>query len=264
MNLAELFPEGDYRFHLTLRRSEPKDFFTARDASGAMLRERARWLDADPARYATLHPEGEPLLREFAAWVAGWQSRSSEDGDAASVLLDLGRQLEPDFLFLSPDESGQFRLRGGVLCFPTGWALGEKIGHPLDFIHGVVPGLNPSLGASIHQFLTRLKPGTAFLRDNWGLAANDELNHHPSRHHASPAPPVALEKLWLRVEHQALFSLPETRGVVFAIRIALHRLDTLARDPAIPAFKRALASMPLELAAYKRIDAIRPHLLNVL
>ncbi len=64
--LAELFPDGDYRFHLTLRRGEPGDFFKTRDGSGRILAERAKWLAENPARYAAVLPEGEPLLAEVA------------------------------------------------------------------------------------------------------------------------------------------------------------------------------------------------------
>jgi hypothetical protein len=151
------------------------------------------------------------------------------------------------------------------LCFPTGWALEEKLDHPLDFIHGVVPGLNAALASPIHQFLAKLKPGIAFLRDNWGLTATDELNLQPARRIPPPAPPVALDRLWLRVEHQALVALPRSGGVLFGIRIALHRLDGVARDGAAAAgLRRALATMPGELAAYKRIDRIREAVMALL
>lgn len=250
MDLADLFPDGDYRFHLTLRREEPRDFFAPRDPSGSMLAERRRWLAEQPARHAALQPEGEPLLAEFARMAAEW-------GIVGRRLSEIGGRLEPDVLFLSADAQGRFRLRGGALCFPTGWALQEKIGETLDFIHGVVPGLNAALGSPIQQFLARLRPGGAFLRDNWGLAASDELNLHPARQIAPPAPPVALERLWLRVEHQALLALPETRGIVFGIRIALHRLDALAGTAAGAGLRRALETMPAELAAYKRLDTVR-------
>lgn len=257
--LAELFPAGDFRLHLTVRRGEPRDFFAPRDATGKILAERARWLAAEPARHAVLRPEGEPVLAEFAGQCAAWNLTG------ATKLPDFGAALEPDFLFLTPDATGAFRLRGGALVFPTGWALEEKIGHTLDFIHGVVPGLNAALASPIQQFLTRLKPGVAFLRDNWGLAATDELNLHPARAVPPPTLPVALERLWLRVEHQALVALPRTGGVVFAIRIALHRLDDVARDAAAAAgLRRALATMPAELAAYKRIDGIRAELTALL
>jgi dimethylamine monooxygenase subunit A len=186
-------------------------------------------------------------------------------GYAQEKLHALGAALEPDFLLLSPDADGAFRLRGGALCFPTGWALGEKLGHTLDFIHGVVPGLNRALASPIHQFLSRLKPGAAVCRDNWGLAATEELNLHPARGLAGPALPVALERLWLRVEHQAFVALPRTRGVAFGIRIALHRLDAVAADRAVAAgLRRALDSMPPEIAAYKRLDGIRAAVIGLL
>ncbi len=272
--LADLFPDGDYRFHLTLHRGEPGDFFRPQETSGRLLRERAHWLATDPARYAALQPEGEPLLAEFAGLCAewgAWGARGAHDVGLAgegtrppsALLLGMGAALEPDFLLLSRDADGSFRLRGGALCFPTAWALEEKMGHTLDFIHGPVPGLNAALASPISQFLARLKPGIAFHRDNWGIAATDELNLHPSRGLPPPALPVALDRLWLRVEHQALVALPRSGGVVFGIRIALHRLDAVARDHAVATgLRRALESMPAALAAYKRIDQIRGELLT--
>lgn len=258
--LADLFPDGDYRFHLTLRRGEPKEFFSARDASGHILAERKKWLAENPARYAALLPEGEPLLGELS------ELAEKEWGIArAKSVQELGATLEPDFLLLSPDAAGAFRLRAGALCFPTGWALEEKLGHTLDFIHGVVPGLNTALASPISQFLAKLKPGVAFQRDNWGLVATEELNLHPARQLPAPTLPAALDRLWLRVEHQALVALPRTGGVLFGIRIALHRLDQVALDSAARAgLRRALASMPAEVAAYKRIDAVRAAVVGLL
>ncbi|MEY2878705.1 MAG: hypothetical protein RLZZ15_1085 [Verrucomicrobiota bacterium] len=250
--LAALFPDGDFRLHLALRRGELREFFAPRDATGAVVAERARWIAGDPARYIGATPEAAPLVAEFAALCAEWELTRATD------LARISEALEPDLLVLSPDASGAFVLHGGALCFPTGWALEEKIGRPLDWIHGVVPGLNAALASPIHQFLARLKPGAAFLRDNWGLAATDELNLHPARALPPLAPPVALERLWLRVEHQAFLALPRTGGIVFAIRIALHRLDEVARDrEAAAGLQRALRSMPAALAAYKRIDTVR-------
>ena len=271
-DLAELFPDGDYRFHLTLRRVEPRDFFAAHAASGRVLAERARWLAAEPARYAALTPEGEPLCAEFSSMSAEWAVAASVSEWKSPLahtrgyeeLLALGAAVEPDILFLSRDAEGRFRVRGGVLCFPTGWSLEEKIGETLDFIHGAVPGLNPALGAPIHQFLSKLKPGVAFLRDNWGLAATDELNLHPARGIPPPASPVALDRLWLRVEHQALVALPESGGIAFGIRIALHRLDVVAATPAGRGLRRALETMPAELADYKRLSGVRAQVISLL
>lgn len=254
----DLFPDGDYRFHLTLRRADPREFFRSHDPTGRMLAERARWLAETPKRYADLLPEGRPLLEEVSAVRVDWGGATIPD------VVELGATLEPDILLLSRDGDGHFRLRGGALCFPTGWALEEKLGLPLEAIHGVVPGLNLALGAPIQQFLSKLRPGNAFLRDNWGIAATDALNLHPARGVPPPALPVALDRLWLRVEHQALVALPQTGGVVFGIRIALHRLDAVAQGGLGPRLRRALETMPAQLAAYKRIDAIRDELIRAL
>ncbi|MSU65293.1 MAG: DUF3445 domain-containing protein [Opitutus sp.] len=266
---AHLFPAGDYRFHLTLRRGEPADFFRPQDASGGLLAERRRWLENEPARHAALLPEGTSLLDEFCAMARDWArpagAFSAAQGERwRPTIHELGAALEPDLLLLSPDADGRFRLRGGTVCFASGWALTEKMGQTVDFIHDVVPGLNATLASPIHQFLSRMKPGIAFLRDNWGLAATDARNLHPALGLPAPAPPVALDRLWLRVEEQALVALPQTAGIAFGIRIALCRLDVLAREPAGEGLRRALATMPPEMAAYKRLEGIRADLIKLL
>lgn len=250
--LAALFPAEDFRFRMTMRRSEPADFFRPQDATGALRRERNHWLDAQPARYAALTPPGAPLLAELQGLAAEWGMPDFGD------VVELGRTWEPDVLLLSADEAGEPRLRGGALCFPTAWALTDKLGHTLPEIHGVVPGLNPAIGPAIAQFLAGLKPGVAFQRDNWGIAATPELNLHPARSRPRPGPPVRLDALWLRVEHQALVALPRTPGVLFGIRIARHRLDRVAADTAAAAgLARALRTLPEPLARYKGVAAIR-------
>ena len=270
MNLDELFPEEDFRLQLTLRRTDPPAFFGAREPSGRLLAERARLLAVEPHRYAAVTDDAEALIDEFESLAGRWPIQGGAAYEAERSpsglprMVRIGSIFEPDLLFLSADTTGAFRLRAGALCFPTGWALGEKIGLTLDEIHGVVPGLNAAVGPAIQQFLSRLKPGIAFLRDNWGLAATDELNLHPVKRTPAPTLPLRMDRLWLRVEHQALLALPRTRGVLFGIRIALHRMDDVAQHPAAPRVRRALETMPSELATYKRIDAVRQAVIRAL
>ena len=155
----------------------------------------------------------------------------------------------------------------GIVCTTPdeAQAAAEKIGGTVVEIHGVVPGLNQALGPALRQMLSRLRPGQAWQRSNWGLAATPELNLHPALGRPVPEPPVRLDRLWLRVEEQLLMALPGVAGLVFAIRIELPRLDELARDPAAAAgLARALRAMPADLAAYKRIATIREPLLALL
>jgi hypothetical protein len=262
--LPELFPDEDYRFHLTLRKGNLSDFFGSPNAS--TLAERQHWLEADAAHYAAALDGAEGLLTELetlaASWLPAFAQSPAGDDTMVQRLVALGRKLEPDFMLLSKDEAGVFRLRAGVVCFPSSWALTEKMGMTLDGIHGVVPGLNSSLGSAIEQFLGKLRPGVPYERANWGLAATPELNMHPSRARPRLILPFDLQRIWLRIEDQILAALPATGGILFGIRLRIVPLIELLDDrPLRAGFHRAITSMPEALVAYKGFDLIRNQLI---
>jgi hypothetical protein len=180
-------------------------------------------------------------------------------------LSSLGTSWEPDFLLLKLDSESRMRLLAGCVCFPSSWSLTEKIGHPIETIHGVVPGLNDAIGKQIHSFLSKLRPGVAWLRANWGLSRSPELNQHPHRKLPRLDANVSSEEVWLRVEHQALVALPRTQGVLFGIRIAVHPLLALREDRLIAErLSRALRTMPEPMAQYKGIAPVRDRVLTLL
>jgi hypothetical protein len=256
----ELFPGEDFRFRVGVRRGDLEAFFRPTAAGAAILAERRRWLASDPERYAALAPEGGPLLASFHALASGWPHAAGSAVDCCA----LGGALEPDFLLLAADAAGEFRLHGGALCFPTGWALEEKLGRTVDEIHGVVPGLNAALAPAIGRLLARLAVGESWARVNWGLAATPELNLHPALARPRLAAECGLDEVWLRVEHQILAALPPpaVRGVVFAIRLEITPLRAVLDDPvARRGFAQALATMDDAVAAYKGLAAARPRLL---
>jgi dimethylamine monooxygenase subunit A len=257
--LRELFPDQDYGFRMTMRKGPANDFFGQRDDSGEIRAARRYWLEQDRAAYAMLLPEGMPLLSEANEMGASWALPNVTD------ITELAGSWEPDILFLSLDGAGRFRLRGGALCFPTGWALAEKLGQSLELIHGIVPGLNPAIGLAINKFLSGLKPGAAFHRYNWGISATNELNLHPSRRIPPPGLPLRLDRLWLRVENQALVALPKSRGILFGIRVVLHRLDEACNDNTVAhGISRALRTMPPPVVAYKGLSRVYTELISLL
>jgi dimethylamine monooxygenase subunit A len=263
--LERLFPDEDYRFHLRMERGDPAAFFAPTPLHEQWIAERQRWLRSDPHSYAALLPPGEPLLVEVSELAQTWNGFAPASPAPWPTLLALGEFWEADYLLLKSDADGEIRLYGGCLCFPSSWRLTDKLGQPIEFIHGPVPGLNPSLGAAIHKFLAGLKPGTASLRHNWGLARSPELNHHPDLHRARLDADVALNEVWLRVEHQALVALPRSRGILFGIRVVNYPLAAvLANAVARLRLVRALETMPEAVAVYKGIGAAREHLLELL
>lgn len=256
--LSEIFPDTDYRFHLTLRRGQLADFFSLRRP--AILEERRRWLSEARDTYALAQPGSEEVINEFAATVASWPNgripTASGLADASqpaiAQLLSLGNSLEPDFVLLTRDAAGISRATAGVVCFPSSWALEEKMGLTLDEIHGVVPGLNLALGPALQQFIARLKPDQAYERANWGLAATPELNLHPALSRPRLHRPLDPDRSWVRVEDQILGVLPASSAVVFGIALRIWPLAELLGDPALRrGFHRAVTTMPAPLAQYK-------------
>ncbi|HXG46575.1 MAG TPA: DUF3445 domain-containing protein, partial [Methylomirabilota bacterium] len=258
MMTSDLFPDEDYRFRLNLEREDVARFFAPTEHHEALLAERARWIQTTPDACVAALPEAAEVVMRFAELVSGTMCPSPiERTDTLSLCAELGRHLEPDFLVLKPDREGTFRLVAGCVCFPSSWSLPEKMGRPLGEIHGVVPGLNASLGRSIDGFLSRLKPGTGWRRANWGLSRSPELNQNPERRLPRLDAAVRENEVWLRIEHQILTALP-TGGILFGIRIESRPLVQVRREAGVAAaLARALRTMPEEVARYKGLATAR-------
>jgi hypothetical protein len=269
MTLLDLFPDEDYRLQMRFDRGDVAGFFAPTENHAELISERRHWLQNAPQTYAALLPGGIPLLEETIAMARGWQTGVEFDGlpeqTAWQGCLALGEMLEPDYLMLKPGDDGNIQLLGGCVCFPSSWSLAEKIGRPLEFIHGVVPGLNSQLGNQIHGFLSKIKPDIAWQRTNWGLSRSPELNQHPERRLPRLDTSLRLDEVWLRIEHQALVALPKNQGILFGIRIATHPLAKLKKDPVMASrLSRALQTMPEEMARYKNLAAARSTIIAVL
>lgn len=272
MNLSELLADEDYRFHMGLRRGSAAEFFQPTAQHDALIAQRRRWLRSEPQTYSEFLSESEALLNECLAQARDWQSITPEDHASTAAAttpsergLRLGEIWEPDFLLLRANAAGRFQLVGGCVCFPSSWSLAEKIGHPMEFIHGPVPGLNAQLGRSIDAFLAKLTPEAAWFRHNWGLSRSPELNQHPSRPMPRLTESVTLAEAWLRVEQQMLVALPTSNGVLFGIRIAMHSLAEVKEDAATAGrLARALRTMPAQVAAYKGLGMARERVADLL
>jgi hypothetical protein len=262
MTLSELFPDADYRFPLNVGKGSAAAYFAPTAANAELLAERRHWLSSAPQTYTLMLPESMDLIADLIEVVRAWGTITLSNSLApASRVLALGAALEPDFVLLQRAPDGVFRVVAGALCFPSHWSLPEKAGLPLESVHGIVPGLNAAIGPAISRILQKLRPETPLFRSNWGLQLGRERNDHPSRRLPRLTADSPLENVWLRVEHQALVSLPQTGGILFGIRVVHHPLDELTANPALARrFHRALATMPEPLQRYKGLAAIRPKL----
>lgn len=245
---GRLFPEADFRLSMGLRPGDAALFWSDWSEGGRLAAERRHWLTKSPELYAGWLPEGV----EAAAEARGWMRSFSADP-------------EPDWVLMSADTETEPVVLAGEVVFPSVWSLPEKLGLPMSGVHEPVPGLNERLGSGIHAFLSHLKAGSIWQRENWGLAADAELNHHPARALPKLTCEARPETAWIRLEHQCLTRLPGSGAILFGIRVTCHRLDEVAALPGMAArISRALGSMPEPLARYKGLLEARAALVAAL
>jgi len=262
----DLFPAGDFAFHMRFRRGEIQAFYKNTSAHADIIAERRKWLAHEPQKYAGALPEAEPLLEEAVEIANSLRISVQSRGSPLATMLNLGEAWEPDLLLLrSPSSDAQPVLLAGCVCFPSSWALEEKIGQPLDAIHTPVPTLNAQFANPVQQFLARMKPGISWERINWGLSRSPELNQHPSRKLPRLDSNVSADEVWFRAEYQSLISLPKTGGVLFGIRLVIEPFTKLLKDREfVEGLGRAIQSMPENIASYKGIAPPRARLLELL
>ena len=264
--LARYLPEGPYRFSMAFGRGEFGDFWSATDQNSEILQERRCLLASEPAKYLGVLPEAEALIAE--ALELGLKHRTLASGvlspkTAQQQARLLGENWEPDFLLLKNEATGP-RLVCGCVCFPSSWALEEKMGKSIAEIHGIVPSLNENIGRQIQTFLEKLKPAISWQRNNWGLSRSFERNQHPSRNVARLDDSVRLEDVFFRVEEQSLVALPESNGILFGIRLKIVSLAGYEGTDEGLQLARALETMPEPMAVYKGIEGARTCLIRLL
>ena len=166
-----------------------------------------------------------------------------------------GRLVQEDLclLELAPGEE-EYRLTAASLCFPSRWLLAEKIGRPMTPIHGPVPEYTEDLARRVNRIFTALPVERPVWRSNWSTAPTGEIR-------LLPEPDLRSEErargpFWLRVERQTLRRLPETRVVVFGIRVHTRPFASL-RPEIAAALRAALAGLDAQTVDYRGGEAAR-------
>lgn len=266
LDWQRLFPDSDYRFAMGLRPGDARAFFAPEERYPALtlFNERCRWLeDWDEAEHcAAADADALDIVTQFVETFHVEGNILVQSDCARKLAIAVGMELEPDWMLLRPDAAGVYRMIAGVVCFPSGWAMRDKMGQPLHSIHAIVPGLNAALGRQINAFLAKLAEGAAFERENWGLSADAELNHHPKRALPKLTAQATLDKTWIRLERQVFYKLKRSGAIVFGIRVSHHLLHDVCAEPdAAKRIARAIVTMPPEAAVYKGIEAARASLI---
>jgi hypothetical protein len=198
-----------------------------------------------------------------------------EIGDSNSFSIApldwVGRQVQEDLIILNP--VGE--VVAGQLCFPSGWALHEKLGKQFLEVHAPLPEVTNTMIQSANKFIERIPVGKSFVRNNWGFRLGDQLDLSSkySRWYrqklADELPHLSGEefgeKIFLRIEHQTLTRLSLSNYVLFTIHTFHSPLKEEASDK-----ERAskllsfLRGVPVELLEYKIITPFYNELIDYL
>ena len=141
-------------------------------------------------------------------------------------LLNLARSVQEDLCILRRRPDG-WNLRAAAVCFPSYWNLAEKMGKPLQFIHGPVPQITSEINDVITSKLDALDEKEPVERFNWTLTP-DMILHQPnvSREAVNiPNDDVALN-IFIRVERQTMTML-RTGDILFTIRTYLNPISSI-------------------------------------
>ncbi|MBK5925800.1 heme-dependent oxidative N-demethylase family protein [Rhodobaculum claviforme] len=219
---------------------DPADWLHVDDAFAGQMALRDRLIAEAPEAVHALLPSARPAAAELYARVldilrtapgyrvaAGAVTRP--DGVVVALepdlpLLTLGRLVQAD-LCLMEAQGAQHVLTGAILCFPAGWSLDEKIGHPLTRIHTPVPEYDAGLAARVQRLFDGIHVDRPMWRANVLAYADADL-FTPAREGAPRPRPVGPAP-YVRSERQCLVRLPRTRAVVFSIHTAMVRRAAL-------------------------------------
>ena len=187
----------------------------------------------------------------------------------ATPLSIVGQLVQEDFCLLAEEPDG-LRLIAAVLCFPSRWRLGEKLGHLLAPIHGPVPFYQDRLARPVDRFLVNLRQGRLAARLNWSVV-DDPALFQPTGHGVTDGvsditAADAGDRLVLRVERQSFRRLPQTGTIVFGIRIHVTPLSRVVASASGEAARLASAvrALPTEMQRYKSLLPFRAALLAYL
>ena len=120
----------------------------------------------------------------------------------------------------------EYVLTAASVCSPSNWNMPSKVGQSVETLHNPVPGYKQGMSDRVNKLLSGLKPNKPLQRLNWSIQPGGELFWRSDVNNYEDN----TEKYW-RVERQTLIRLPDTKAIVFGIRVFLHSFSEMSRYP---------------------------------
>ena len=177
--------------------------------------------------------------------------------DYISTLDTLAAQIQSDVVVISRNESDNW-MSAIHLCYPNHWAAEEKIGKDFATTHLRVAGIekiNQRAKAIVNTMIER-KPMVRFA---WGLSTDTRLNHHPQTPNNIASEEwhgrdfdLTNPRLFIRIERQVMWGLPEHNAAIFTIRTYFRDCRVIKKNVTLKnKLFSAIESMTPESLIYK-------------
>ena len=171
-------------------------------------------------------------------------------GNTADTLQDFAMSVQEDLVLVEVGSRDENRISWLHVTAPNMWTPGEMVGKSYSDIHGVVPGMAPTLGAG-DRILHRVSEGASYVRFVWGLVPDDRLTRLPGTYTVDVFGET-LDDVYVRIERQVLVGLAGANALLFIIRTYVRPASELPSEDRV-AIAKAIRGMSLESRAYKGI-----------
>jgi len=212
----------------------PDPWLVPDDLAPSELALRQRLLSEQTEHVLACTPRGEQSAAEAAALVADALGVPGGRPAGTHPLAWAGSLVQED-LCLMVHHHGDWHLEGAVLCFPSTWNLGDKMGRPTAQVHAPVAHYAEELGQRVDRFFDRLVPEKPVRRRNQSLWPACLLWVPTPRFDPVLWDPPSVDPsepgLWLRSERQTLRRLPRSGAILFTIRVQMTALSVLSERP---------------------------------
>jgi len=149
------------------------------------------------------------------------------------------------------------------LCSPNHWDPRTKIGRPFNDIHIPVPGIERTV-KNYQVMLKMIIDKEPFTRFAWGIATDNQLNHHPETPVGKSGGRKFIGKdteYYVRTERQNLIGLRSVNAFIFTIRTYFYKVEDLMSDER-QALVKAINSMTEASLEYKGMTDLKEALLQ--
>lgn len=207
-------------------------------------------------------PDSAAACNEVCDWIQQ-AALSIQPGQADGLhrLEHVGLQIQEDLAIMAGDVAGGFPIVAGLVCFPSGWSIRDKLGRSMGHTHEDVPGFAEHMCEKTEKLFASMPPLRPVYRRNWAINPTDKLPRLPSqaeetaRDRALVTADNAGVRCHFRVEYQTLTRMPHTGAIVFTILTLQAALDELT-DAQAGLLAGVLRTCPDDVLQYKRLSEI--------